>query len=115
MKYTIDKNLRPPPHVFYGDSWERGLDPWNETAFPDELKHAALRHDPVPRKGWYLLDTWGNQIGFVLDGEEVILTPQQVRELPKDLRDKLMRRGAKVYTDSLKKADSPRGEKEQTP
>ena len=34
MKYAIDEHLRPPPHFFYGDSYERGSDPWHKDAFP---------------------------------------------------------------------------------
>lgn len=63
----IDANHKPAPHPFYGDSWERGVDPWHADAFPDEFKHAGTKG---PRKqGWFLVDGHGNAIGFVPDSE----------------------------------------------
>lgn len=67
----VDKDHRPPPHSFYGDNYERGLDPWNKDAFPDELKHGAPRQEGPRGEGWHLLDAYGNSIGFTLDGTEV--------------------------------------------
>lgn len=97
MKYVVSDKLRPPPHCFYGDSYERGLDPWHRDAFvgvspnidPDAVGTGG------PRKGgWMLIDGAGNAIGFVPDGEEIEVTPQKVREMPADLRDALMAAGA---------------------
>lgn len=64
----IDKGHRPPPHPFYGDSWERGLSPWHKDAFPDEFKSAAPEQ-AERKEGWFLLDAYGNSIGFIPDTE----------------------------------------------
>jgi hypothetical protein len=45
---------------------ERGLDPWHADAFPDEFKHFGK--GGARAKGWFLLDAWGNAIGFIPDG-----------------------------------------------
>ena len=63
------KTQKPPPHIFYGDNYERGLDPWHEDAFPDELKYSALSTGKRS-EGWFLLDAWKNPIGFTPDGTE---------------------------------------------
>lgn len=63
---VVSATQKPPPHPFYGDSWERGKDPWHRSAFPDEFKDAAPNQG-VQRMGWYLNDKWGNQIGFEPD------------------------------------------------
>ena len=53
---VIDKNHKPLPHPFEGDRWERGLDPWHRDA-------------SLPQKGgWFLMDVFGNAIGFVAVG-----------------------------------------------
>ncbi len=63
----VGPTQKPPPHPFYGDSYERGLDPWNEEAFPDEFKDHAP-HKGKREGGWFLIDGFGNQIGFYPDG-----------------------------------------------
>ena len=99
MKYVISDKLRPPPHCFYGDSYERGSDPWHKDAFPEEFKD---RMPGGPRiGGWFLVDAWGNQIGFVGDGTTIECTPTQMRKFPKDLVDELMRQGADVVADQI--------------
>lgn len=103
MKYIVSDKLRPPP-TWYGDCYERTLDPWHRDAFvgvpnidPDAVGSQG------PRKGgWMALDGFGNPIGFTPDGTEIEVTPQKVRELPADLRDELMRQGADVYAETLK-------------
>ena len=30
---VVGPDQKPRPHPFYGDSWERGLDPWHADAF----------------------------------------------------------------------------------
>ena len=69
----VSDTQKPPAHPFYGDSWERGLDPWHEDAFPDEFKDQirAMAGGQQPRQsGWFLLDGYGNAIGFIQDGTE---------------------------------------------
>lgn len=70
-KLTISKKVKPPPHPFYGDSYVRGLDPWHRDAFPDEFKSAAPNQKKHRRGGWFLQDAWGNNIGFIGDGNIV--------------------------------------------
>jgi hypothetical protein len=70
MTITTSDAVRPPAHPFYGDSYERGLDPWHVDAAPKEF---GLDQDPAwnrgERKGgWFLLDAWGQEIGFIPDG-----------------------------------------------
>jgi hypothetical protein len=68
-KLIISAEVKPPPHPFYGDSWERDLDPWHEDAFPEGFKHGGT---VGPRKsGWFLVDGYDNSIGFIEDGTEV--------------------------------------------
>ena len=50
-------------------SFERGLDPWHADAFPDEFKYAGTCGER--RSGWFVLDAWGNAIGFIVDGTEI--------------------------------------------
>lgn len=72
MKVVVSETQKPPANAlyggFYGDNWERGKDPWHRDAFPDGLKHGAPNQLNPRKSGWYLLDAWGNQIGFVEDG-----------------------------------------------
>jgi len=65
----ISKDQKPPPHPFYGDSYERGLDPWHRDAFPLGIKDAGTKGKR--KSGWFLLDAWENAIGFVEDGTEL--------------------------------------------
>jgi len=67
---TISSYQKPPPHLFYGDTWERGLDPWHRSAFPDEFKDSAPNHGKRI-EGWFLKDGWGNDIQFIPDGTEL--------------------------------------------
>lgn len=62
--------VRPDPHPFYGDSWERGLDPWHEDAFPDQFRSVGSKG--ARRGGWFLVDGFTNYIGFVPDGSETL-------------------------------------------
>jgi hypothetical protein len=59
---------KPLPHCFYGDSYERGLDPWHWEAFPSDLTDAAPNQGEQRKEGWFLVDAWGNEIGFIPDG-----------------------------------------------
>lgn len=65
----IGPTVKPAPHPFYGDNYERGLDPWHRDAFPDEFKDCAPVQASPRAGGWFLLDAWGNAIGFYRDGE----------------------------------------------
>lgn len=60
---------KPPPHSFYGDNYERGLDPMHSDALPPEFRDACLDLEPRA-EGWYLLDSWENVIGWCADGTE---------------------------------------------
>lgn len=71
MKITISATQKPPPHSFYGDSYERGPSPWHRDAFPPELRGAAPEQDEPRKEGWFLIDGVGNAIGFIADGEVV--------------------------------------------
>jgi hypothetical protein len=103
MKYQISNKLRPPPMPFYGDSYERSPDPWHADAFKGIPGIEGRVGSGGERKGgWMGLDGHGNPLGFWRDGEEVELKPQQVRELPADLRDELMRQGADVMAEEYK-------------
>ena len=70
----ISETVRPPAHPFYGDSWVRGLDPFHPDAFQGFSDHIVsqirfLRPGPQ-LGGWFLLDAYGQEIGFVSDGSE---------------------------------------------
>lgn len=65
----IDKNNKPVPHPFYGDNYERGLDPFHRDAAPDEFKSHPAFVGGKRKEGWYLLDNWGNVIDFIADTE----------------------------------------------
>lgn len=49
---------------------ERGADPWHPGAFPPEFRDSLGGNAPPrPRgQGWFLLNAWGNAIGYVADG-----------------------------------------------
>lgn len=63
---TTGPEQKPPPHPFYGDSWERGLDPWHVDAFPDEFKYVGVKGER--KSGWFLIDGANNAISFIADG-----------------------------------------------
>jgi hypothetical protein len=65
-RLTTSPQQKPLPHPFYGDSWERGLDPWHADAFPVGLKHIGTFGER--KAGWFLIDGAGNAISFVADG-----------------------------------------------
>jgi hypothetical protein len=69
---TVSADQRPPAHPFYGDSWERGLDPFHPNAFQgfseDIVSQIRAMSPGAQRGGWFLLDAWKNEIGFVPDG-----------------------------------------------
>lgn len=69
MKYTINANNKPPTPS-HARGWTRGLSPWHRDAFPAELANQAPEQGERI-SGWYLEDTWGNEIGFVADGTEI--------------------------------------------
>jgi hypothetical protein len=50
-------------------SYIRGTSPWHESAFPDDLKHAALERG-MPLHGWFGQDWCGNDIVWIPDGTE---------------------------------------------
>ena len=77
MITIIDKDN--PPQVSINYTLERGLSPWHENAFPDELKDYAPDKTTPRREGWFVVDWCGNQIGFILDG--VKLCPLEEKEM----------------------------------
>lgn len=93
MKYTTSEQLRPPP-TWYGDEYERSLDPWHRDAFPTGLEEAAPNQTYPRKSGWMALDGVGNAIGFFPDGTEVEATPKQIRMMKQDMIDRLMEMGA---------------------
>jgi hypothetical protein len=66
----VDKD-HPPTGGTYG-KWERGLDPWHKDAFPKELVATAPNQTSTREEGWFEVDAWGNQVGFVTDGAEIL-------------------------------------------
>ncbi len=66
----VSETVKPLPHPFYGDNWERGKDPWHVDAAPDEVKSSAAWNRGERANGWFLLDAWGNAIGFIPDGAQ---------------------------------------------
>jgi len=65
----VSKNQKPESHPFYGDNYERGLDPFHKDAAPDEFKSSPTFSCGKRKEGWFLIDNWGNQIGFIPDGK----------------------------------------------
>lgn len=63
-------NQRPPANGIYGDSYERGKDPWHRDAAPEEFKDRFPHQEPVRKEGWFLVDAWGNAVAFIPDGTE---------------------------------------------
>ena len=66
-----DKHNKPDPHPFYGDNYIRGLDPWHRDAFPPEFRD-RMRDMRPRREGWFLLDAYGNEIGFYPDSDSAM-------------------------------------------
>lgn len=66
----VGPNQKPTPHPFYGDSFERGKDPFHADAFKGpEVKLGYNPGSTGPRReGWFLIDGAGNAIGFTPDG-----------------------------------------------
>lgn len=70
---VVGPTQRPAPHPFYGDSFERGNDPFHAEAFEGLEEELGGNPGSVGerRGGWFLLDGHGNAIGFVPDGTPV--------------------------------------------
>lgn len=72
----VGPEQKPAPHPFYGDSWERGVDPWHADAFVG--LEGDLGCNPgrtgERRGGWFLLDGYGNAIGWIPDGTPITET-----------------------------------------
>jgi hypothetical protein len=68
----VSPDQPPPPHPFYGDSYERGVDPFHPNAFkgfdPSIVSQVEHLTPGEQKSGWFLLDGWGQQIGFTPDG-----------------------------------------------
>lgn len=67
----VSKDQKPNPHPFYGDNYERGTDPFHISTAPDHLKDNPVWNTGKLKEGWYLLDGFGNEIGFVANGTEL--------------------------------------------
>lgn len=67
---VIGPDQKPMPHPFYGDSWERGLDPFHADAFKGLERELGGNPGSSGERGsgWFLLDGHQNTIGFVPDG-----------------------------------------------
>jgi len=66
----VSADQKPPVGGMGGSihDWERGLDPWHAQAFPAHLADRAPNQ--AERKGgWFALDYWKNEIGFIADGD----------------------------------------------
>lgn len=71
-KRVTGPDQKPAPHPFYGDNYERGSDPWHPSAFVGTPAEGRMGDEKAPRReGWFLLDAWGNEIGWVPDGTEL--------------------------------------------
>jgi len=64
-----DVLIKPPVGGMGGSihDWERGVNPFHISAFPDEFKRFAPDKSPKPTRGWLALDWCGNVIGFMAD------------------------------------------------
>jgi len=69
MKTGPDK--RPPLGIMGGSvhSYERGKSPWHADAFPEQFKQSAPEQGERAG-GWFALDAYGNEIGWIPDGTE---------------------------------------------
>lgn len=72
----ISKDIKPKPHPLYGDNYVRGKDPFHPNAFKGmsaDIIEQMRTYNPSPKQseGWFLLDAWGNEIGFIPDGTEI--------------------------------------------
>lgn len=74
---VVGPEQKPVPHPLYGDNYERGLDPWHAEAFAGLERELGVNPGTTgPRsEGWFLIDGFGNAIGFVPDG-----TPFRARQ-----------------------------------
>lgn len=61
----IDEN-NPPEIKGFIFSWERGLDPWHDDAFSEDLKPGIIKGER--KSGWLGNDWAGNTITFIEDG-----------------------------------------------
>lgn len=75
LSIFVSAAVKPPAHPFYGDSWDRGLDPFHPNAFQgfsDCIVDQIRSMNPGPQRGgWFLLDAYGQEIGFVPDGTAI--------------------------------------------
>lgn len=65
----VGPDWKPPVGGMGGaiHDWERGLDPWHGDAFPWEFKD-SIPNTGERKGGWFALDYWKNEIGFLADG-----------------------------------------------
>lgn len=67
----VGPDQKPDPHPFYGDSYERGVDPWHADAFIGTPGEGRIGNTGERRGGWFLLDGYGTEIGWVPDGTPI--------------------------------------------
>ncbi len=71
MTITVSETVKPPGDASF---WERGLDPFHVNCFEgfnEDIKSQLRAMAPGPQRGgWFLLDAYGQEIGFVPDGTE---------------------------------------------
>lgn len=74
----VSSDVKPPPHPFYGDSYERGVDPFHPDAFSglglsdSIIKKLAVVWPGPRRNGWFILDMYGQEVGFIPDGTKYV-------------------------------------------
>ena len=75
----VDAEHAPPIGGMGGSvhGFERGLDPWHRDAFPLEFQAQDVGKTGARAQGWNALDAWGNVIGFVEDGTEILDPPRR--------------------------------------
>ena len=74
----VSDSVKPPPHPFYGDSYRRGLDPFHSDAAPEELKENSVWRRGERMEGWFLLDAYDQEIGWIPDGSKFPTKDNQV-------------------------------------
>lgn len=77
----VSAEIKPPPHPFYGDSYSRGKDPFHSSCAPPEFADSEIWHKGEAVMGWFLLDAYGQEIGWVADGTRFLIQSGE-REVP---------------------------------
>ncbi len=78
---VVSPTQKPPAHPFYGDSYARGIDPMHISCAPHECADSPCWHRGEAVHGWFLLDAYGQEIGWVADGTRFLIQSGE-REVP---------------------------------